>query len=256
MSNDNQFDKDQEAADKEPVGLSEEAQRTLEEGRTKLKLAIRRARKDQARAEIGAANLERRNTAPTGFHKEGYDGTCILCRWDDDQYTTPELKEKAKDIKFAYLSGMRFSEMKNMWPEVLTSEVKRHARAHKWFYDKAKATEAGWSLIIRKGMQRILTGSEVIDPNQLIEALKHVDKREGKIVDLSKTEGNVTIVLDTGNVPKPQPARGIATQSNDTSNDVRLLTPTTVTVIEDSSEEMARTVVSEDGITVAGDKSE
>lgn len=246
MANENEFDKENAEAEAE-LTADEKLQQELQHGREKLKIGIRRARKIRKFEEASEQNVERRNTAPAGFHKEGFDAGCHLCQLGSE-YATPEDREKVKDVKFAYLSGMKFTEIKQVFG-VLPSDVKRHARAHNWYYDKAKATEFGWALILRKGLARIASGQETIDPDQVIEALKHLDKREGKIVDISKTDGNITIRLDTGGVPQPQPARGIATaEANNLKQDIKLLAPTSVTLIEEvPSETVAGAVVNQDG---------
>jgi len=227
----NEFDREDEEAEKSVAAEVEAV--LLEQRRQAVDKMIQRADRTKKLTDKLEADKRRklriiknRQKHQIPFHADGVDEACTVCCLD---------AKFQEQLKYAYISGMSLKELKKTMPsKVFLVDVDRHSAAFKWNLEKMRHTETALTLIVEEGVKNIVFGDTKVEVSHLLEALKHIDKREGKIIDRVEHDTVVSVQF-LGNTPAPGVARGAASEIN-TSKETKplMLEPTSIEVLDEA----------------------
>lgn len=138
-------------------------------------------------------------------HKMPRDPLCTVCQLDSDIIAM---------LKVYYLQGCSRSQiLKVVAPiRIKPYDFQRHVSAHNWKWARTAQTEKALGKLMKKGMENLNDSKTKVEPDLLLKTIAHIDKRENKIVEVTRQEASVTLNFVVEGVPQPQAARGLATE--------------------------------------------
>lgn len=179
----------------------------------------------------------------TGWHgKTLASGECGVCM------LKPETLEQ---VKAAYINGVSLPSIKKA-TGVTQKDLKAHANAEAWDWNRAQQTERALALMQERGIEYVLKNPDAVDGDLLFKVTQHIDKREGKVVERVKNETNVAIQFV--GMPTPiSPAKNAREQLADIQKPLSLA-PTSVEVLDEGTTPAETVQVPSNGSTVSTDE--
>lgn len=121
-------------------------------------------------------------------HLKEFDEECFVCVHPqkdliEDRYVRWYTKSEMADL---------FGTEENPFDYDL---MERHMKALKLNHARAANTYDAWDKVTEIGMERLREDKKFVTPRVFLEALAHIDKREGRIVERHKDEGPRTVVF-------------------------------------------------------------
>lgn len=167
--------------------------------------AVETAREEERKDEEVRQLLKARQTGRWRPHRMPRDPACTMCQLDVQLLAQLKLHytqgcTRAKIIKEFHHTG------------ITPFDFDRHANAHNWRWDRTVQTEKVLGKLVKKGMQNLDDPKTKVEPDLLLKTVQHIDKRSGKVVEVTRQEASVTLNFVVEGVPVPQAARGLATE--------------------------------------------
>ena len=122
------------------------------------------------------------------FHKNAFDSRCTVCALG----AKPEILEV---FKATYIKGWTSKQLKREFPGTKPSDIRGHAHANGWDYERAKSTEVSLAVMHSVGLKFVKNNPDSVDGELLLKTIQHIDKREGRIIDKTEVNNNVAIVF-------------------------------------------------------------
>lgn len=167
--------------------------------------AVEAAREEERKDEEVRQMLKSRPMGRWRPHRMPTDPVCSMCKLDS---------QFAAQIKSYYTQGCTRAQIIKEFKHtgITPFDFDRHANAHNWRWDRTVQTEKVLGKLVKKGMQNLDKPGTVVEPDLLLKTVQHIDKRSGKVVEVTRQEASVTLNFVVEGVPMPQAARGLATE--------------------------------------------